>query len=1253
MKNLSDFTGLYQVHKTIRVEAQPIGETAENIKKSGILEKDAKRAEDYMKVKDIIDDYHKAFIDRALNKPILLFKSQGKNDSLEEFSDYYHIQTKDGSQKKTFEKIQSNLRKQIADAFSSDPMFKRINKKELIKEDLQNFVKTLAESNLIEEFKDFTTYFTGFNKNRMNMYVADAKSSAIGFRVIHQNLPRFIDNIGIFSKVINSPIKEGLKDLNESMKQDLKGAFITDLFSLDYYPKVLTQSQIDVYNAVIGGKVTENEDKIQGINELINLYNQKEGDKSKRLPKLKPLYKQILSDRNAVSFLPENFISDNETLESIEKCYQEFKRAVLDCSETSGHSLKTILQNIDEYDLHKIYLRNDLSLKSISQELFGSWSVIDKAIGLDFCNHYPRRTKESQEKYEERKAKYCKSFESISIGYINDCIAHTDISKGKKVEDYFKCLGAKSSEDEQINDYFTKIESSYSNVCDLLNVPYPEEKDLAQDKSNVSKIKSFLDSIKDLQHFVKPLMGNGNEPNKDEKFYGEFLVIWDELEKITPLYNKVRNRMTRKPYSQEKIKLNFDNSTLLNGWDVNKESDNTCVLLMKDGNYFLGIINKKYNKIFKSDDIPSDGACYQKMEYKLLPSAYMSLPKAFFSESRKKDFNPSKSILDNYNNGAYKKGDNFNINDCHALIDFYKSSIEKHEDWKNFGFKFKDTTAYNEINDFYEDVRQQGYKISFRNISVEYVDDLVKEGKLYLFKLNTKDFSPYSKGTPNMHTLYLKMLFNPDNLKDVVYQLNGKAEIFYRKSSIRQESRIIHPANNSISNKNPLNLNKLSRFGYDLIKDKRYTLDKYEFHIPITMNFKASDTVNINMLVNKYLKSNTDIHIIGIDRGERNLLYLSVIDLCGNIIEQYSLNKIVNEHNGIEYKTDYHSLLGTRGDNRTKEKQDWQTIESIKELKEGYLSQVIHKITQLMIKYNAIVVLEDLKPGFMRVRQKVDNQVYQKFETMLINKLNYLVDKKASPTSDGGVLKAYQLTNKFVSPEKMEKQNGFLFYIPAWNTSKMDPTTGFVNLFDTTYENVLKAKAFFGKFNSISYNAKDNLFEFSFDYKNFTSKADGTRTNWTICTHGTRIESFRNPANNSNWDDIEIDLTETYKKLFDENRIPLNGNIKDAIVAQSEKQFFENLMHLFRLTVQMRNSKVNTEIDYLISPVINSNGTFYDSRTCGNNLPKNADANGAYNIARKGLWVINQIKKSDDISHIKIALTNKEWLEFAQENPCK
>ena len=107
-------------------------------------------------------------------------------------------------------------------------------------------------------------------------------------------------------------------------------------------------------------------------------------------------------------------------------------------------------------------------------------------------------------------------------------------------------------------------------------------------------------------------------------------------------------------------------------------------------------------------------------------------------------------------------------------------------------------------------------------------------------------------------------------------------------------------------------------------------------------------------------------HIIGIDRGERHLLYLTVIDLNGIIVEQYSLNEIINEFNGKPYITDYHQLLDNKEKERNLAKKDWQTIENIKELKEGYLSQVINRISNLMIKYNAIIVLEDLNSGFKR-----------------------------------------------------------------------------------------------------------------------------------------------------------------------------------------------------------------------------------------------------------------------------------------------
>ena len=442
-------------------------------------------------------------------------------------------------------------------------------------------------------------------------------------------------------------------------------------------------------------------------------------------------------------------------------------------------------------------------------------------------------------------------------------------------------------------------------------------------------------------------------------------------------------------------------------------------------------------------------------------------------------------------------------------------------------------------------------------------------------------------------------------------------------------------------------------FEYDLIKDRRYTVDKFMFHVPITMNFKSVGSENINQQVREYLQQADDTHIIGIDRGERHLLYLVVIDMQGNIKEQFTLNEIVNEYNGNTYRTNYHDLLDAREEERLKARQSWKTIENIKELKEGYLSQVVHKITQLMVKYHAIVVLEDLNMGFMRGRQKVEKQVYQKFEKMLIDKLNYLVDKNADVTQTGGLLNAYQLTSKFDSFQKLGKQSGFLFYIPAWNTSKIDPVTGFVNLLDTRYQNSEKAKAFFSKFDAIRYNADKDWFEFILDYDKFGTKAEGTRTRWTLCTQGNRICTFRNPEKNSQWDSQEVDLTKEMKSFFAHYHIDITGNLKEAICSQMEKPFFVGLLHLLKLTLQMRNSITGTETDYLVSPVADENGVFFDSRSCGDTLPENADANGAYNIARKGLMLIGQIKETKDLANFKYDISNKAWLHFAQQKPYK
>lgn len=310
------------------------------------------------------------------------------------------------------------------------------------------------------------------------------------------------------------------------------------------------------------------------------------------------------------------------------------------------------------------------------------------------------------------------------------------------------------------------------------------------------------------------------------------------------------------------------------------------------------------------------------------------------------------------------------------------------------------------------------------------------------------------------------------------------------------------------------------------------------------------------------------------------------------------------------------------------------------------------------MKYHAIVVLEDLNFGFKRSRQKVEKSVYQKFEKQLINKLQFLVNKQQSdPQAPGGVFNAYQLADKFESFQKLGKQSGFIFYIPAWNTSNIDPVTGFVNLFDTHYANVEKSKEFFKKFDTIRYNAEKDWFEFSFDYNHFTKKAEGSRTNWTLYTYGTRIKTFRNDKRNNEWDNEEMNLTDSFKTFFADNYVDINSNLQEAITNQNDKGFFVKLFELFKLLLQMRNSKIKSDVDFLLSPVADENGVFFDSRKykgsrkcSGVVLPENADANGAFNIARKGLMLVRQMRIAKD-EPFKPDLSNRQWLKFAQDKP--
>ena len=156
------------------------------------------------------------------------------------------------------------------------------------------------------------------------------------------------------------------------------------MFSPEYYIHCLTQSDISRYNTLIGGYSTSDKEKVRGLNEFINLHNQKIKDKKNKIQPLKILYKQILSDRETVSFLPQQFSTTDEVYTKIVDFYLS---CILDLcvDEKNGcnafqilaQQFRKIQDNV--FNREQIYISHR-ALSSISKKIFKNPFFIHDAL---------------------------------------------------------------------------------------------------------------------------------------------------------------------------------------------------------------------------------------------------------------------------------------------------------------------------------------------------------------------------------------------------------------------------------------------------------------------------------------------------------------------------------------------------------------------------------------------------------------------------------------------------------------------------------------------------------------------------------------------------------------------------------------------------------------------------------------------------------------------------------------------------------
>lgn len=1293
--DFSEFVAISKVQKTLRNELRPTPLTMKHIKQKGIITEDEYKTQQSLELKRIADGYYRDYITHKLNDT----NNLDFRNLFEAIEEKYKKNDKDNRDK--LDLVEKSKRGEIAKLLSADDNFKSMFEAKLITQLLpvyveQNYIGEDKEKAIetIALFKGFTTYFTDYFNIRKNMFKENGGASSICYRIVNVNASIFYDNLKTFM-CIKEKAETEIALIEEELTELLDSWRLEHIFSEDYYNELLAQKGIDYYNQICGD-----------VNKHMNLYCQQNKLKA-NVFKMTKLQKQIMGISEKAFEIPPMYQNDEEV-------YAAFNGFISRLEEVKLiDRLGNVLQNSNIYDTAKIYI-NARCYTNVSSYVYGGWGVIESAIERYWYNTIAGKGQSKAKKIEKAK----KDNKFMSVKELDSIVSDYE-------PDYFN---ASNMDDDNsgrafsghgVLGYFNKMSKLLANMS-LHTITYDSGDSLIENKETALNIKKDLDDIMSIYHWLQTFIID-EVVEKDNAFYAELEDIYYELENVVTLYDRIRNYVTRKPYSTQKFKLNFASPTLASGWSRSKEFDNNAIILLRNNKYYIAIFNvnnKPDKQIIKGSEEQRLSTDYKKMVYNLLPGPNKMLPWVFIkSNTGKRDYNPSSYILEGYEKNRHiKSSGNFDINYCHDLIDYYKACINKHPEWKNYGFKFKETTQYNDIGQFYKDVEKQGYSISWAYISEADINRLDEEGKIYLFEIYNKDLSSHSTGKDNLHTMYLKNIFSEDNLKNICIELNGNAELFYRKSSMKRN--ITHKKDTVLVNKTYINeagvrvsltdedyikvynyynndyvidvekdkklVEILERIGHrknpiDIIKDKRYTEDKYFLHFPITINYGVDDE-NINAKMIEYIAKHNNMNVIGIDRGERNLIYISVINNKGNIIEQKSFNLV----NNYDYKNKLKNMEKTR-DNARK---NWQEIGKIKDVKNGYLSGVISKIARMVVDYNAIIVMEDLNRGFKRGRFKVERQVYQKFENMLISKLNYLVFKEKKADENGGILKGYQLTYLPKSALQIGKQCGCIFYVPAAYTSKIDPATGFINIFDfkkysgsAINAKVKDKKEFLMSMNSIRYVNEGSaeyekighrqLFAFSFDYNNFKTYNVSIPVNeWTTYTYGERIKKL---YKDGRWSGSEVlNLTEDLIELMEQYGIEYKDghDIREDISHMDEMRnadFICNLFEKFKYTVQLRNSKSEAEgddYDRLVSPVLNSHNGFFDSSDYKENeksddiiddkqiMPKDADANGAYCIALKGLYEINKIKEnwSDDkkLKESELYIGVTEWLDYIQ-----
>ena len=111
-------------------------------------------------------------------------------------------------------------------------------------------------------------------------------------------------------------------------------------------------------------------------------------------------------------------------------------------------------------------------------------------------------------------------------------------------------------------------------------------------------------------------------------------------------------------------------------------------------------------------------------------------------------------------------------------------------------------------------------------------------------------------------------------------------------------------------------------------------------------------------------------------------------------------------------------------------------------------------------------------------------------------------------------------------------------------------------------------------------------------------------------------------------------------------------NLKQDFINADNTEFYKKIIKLLSITLQLRYNNGSRRKRLHLVTGKNSSVYFFNSLNATDHQPKDADANGAYHIAKKGLFLLSQINNPEtDLNKPVLNITNQSWLEFVQSHP--